>query len=360
MISRDELYQLVWSEPMIKIGERLGVSGSYLARICTLLNVPRPERGYWARHTVGKAPPKVPLPMPRPGDPLYWSKEGERITTAKPKAPTHSKLVRKPRTPRNKVHGLIASAKPHFRNSRPVDEGAHLKPYKMLMVDVIASQASLDKALNLANDLFNTFESVGHRVVLASADANFGRERIEEREVATKSRNYWEENRLWSPYRPTIVYIGTVGFGLSIVEMSENVTLRYVNGKYIREGNYVPPRNRHHVDHSWTANRELPSGRMRIIAYSPYGRVSWSAQWQETKSASLRSQIRAIVEAIEAEAPKLVEKLEKPIAKPRSAISSGWRRKRYGDWKMTADRSKNQSPTARPNSDKSSSAGPMS
>jgi hypothetical protein len=48
MISRDELYQLVWSKPMTKVAEQFDLSGSYLARICTLLNVPRPERGYRA------------------------------------------------------------------------------------------------------------------------------------------------------------------------------------------------------------------------------------------------------------------------------------------------------------------------
>ena len=46
-LTRAELYALVWSEPMLKVGARLGVSSSYMARICTLLKVPRPERGYW-------------------------------------------------------------------------------------------------------------------------------------------------------------------------------------------------------------------------------------------------------------------------------------------------------------------------
>lgn len=46
MISREELYKLVWAEPMTKVATRFDVSGSYLARMCTLLNVPRPERGY--------------------------------------------------------------------------------------------------------------------------------------------------------------------------------------------------------------------------------------------------------------------------------------------------------------------------
>ncbi|MDX3911649.1 MAG: hypothetical protein QHC67_17855 [Sphingobium sp.] len=62
MVSREELYQLVWSEPMTKIAARFGVSGSYLARICTMLNVPRPERGYWAKLAVGKAPLQPSLP----------------------------------------------------------------------------------------------------------------------------------------------------------------------------------------------------------------------------------------------------------------------------------------------------------
>lgn len=310
MVSRDKLYRLVWSEPMTKIAQRFDVSGSYLARICTLLNVPRPERGYWAKLAYGKAPPQTPLPAPQPGDPLHWSKEGERLTVPRPEAPPRRKPEKKVRIARNQVHGLIRGVRSHFENGRPVDEGAYLKPYKKLLVDATASQAGLDRALDLANDLFNALESVGYRVVLAPADAQLGREQIDEREVATKPRERWQYSGLWSPYRPTVVYVGTVAIGLAIVEMSENVTLRYVNGKYIRDSEYIPPRSRYHVDHTWTTTRDLPSGRMRIIAYSPYGRVGWSMQWQETKSASLRGQIRTIVEAIEAAAPDLVAKLE--------------------------------------------------
>jgi hypothetical protein len=211
---------------------------------------------------------------------------------------------------RNQIHGLIRGAKAHFETGRPVEEGAYLKPYKKLLVDVTASQAGLDKALDLANDLFNALESVGHRVVLAPAEAELGRERIDEREAAAKPRDHWQYSGLWSPYRPTVVYVGTVAIGLSILEMSELVMLRYLNGKYVRESDHVLGRSRYHVDHSWTTTSDLPSGRMRIVAYSPYGRVSWSTQWQETKTASLRGQVRAIVEAIEGAAPELVAKLE--------------------------------------------------
>jgi hypothetical protein len=300
---------------MTKIAEHFGVSGSYLARVCTLLNVPRPQRGYWAKLQVGRAPQQVPLPAPRPGDPLHWSTEGERIAgpksgAPKPQAPVRRRPEKKVRIPHDEVHGLIRGAKAHLENSRPIDEGAYLRPYKKLLVDVAASKANLDRALDFANDLFNALQSVGHRVVLAPADAHLSRAQIDEREAAAKPRDRWHYSGLWSPWRPTVVFVGTVAIGLSIIEMSENVTLRYLKGKYIRESEYVPPRGRYHADHSWTTTRELPSGRIRIVAYSPYHRVTWSRQWQETGSASLRGQIKPIVEAIEGEAPKLVAALE--------------------------------------------------
>nr|ART90370.1 Bll1572 protein [uncultured bacterium] len=77
MITREELYELVWSAPMIKVAEKFDVSGSYLARVCTALRVPRPERGYWAKLAVGKAPKRPALPEPQPGDPIVWSRTDE-------------------------------------------------------------------------------------------------------------------------------------------------------------------------------------------------------------------------------------------------------------------------------------------
>jgi len=35
--------------------------------------------------------------------------------------------------------------------------------------------------------------------------------------------------------RPTVVYVGTVAIGLAIIEMSEKIPMRYIDGKYIRD-----------------------------------------------------------------------------------------------------------------------------
>jgi hypothetical protein len=54
-VSREKLYEMAWSEPMTSIAKKFEVSSSYLARVYTLLNVPRPSPGYWSKIAAGYA-----------------------------------------------------------------------------------------------------------------------------------------------------------------------------------------------------------------------------------------------------------------------------------------------------------------
>jgi hypothetical protein len=310
VVTREELYRLVWSEPMSKLAEQFGVSGSYLARVCTCLDVPRPERGYWAKLAVGKAPPQPALPEPSGRIQLTWSQTGEPVKLPKLKAPSPRLRKAKVAIPRDRVHPLIVGAAKHFESGRDVEEGSYLRPFKKMLVDITAAQPTLEAALDLANELFNALEAAGHRVALAPYNARLRRLDVEEREPVGKPRAHWEYPYpgFWSPDRPTVVFVGTVAIGLQIVEMSETVTLRYVRGKYIRDSDYVPPK-RGYQDHTFTTTRAVPSGRLRIIAYSPYSGVDWSGRWQDSTNSPVRKSLSAIVAAITAEASKLVDKL---------------------------------------------------
>lgn len=316
VISREEIYQLVWSKPMTKVSEQFEVSGSYMARVCTMLNVPRPERGYWAKLAAGKAPPPALLPEARPGDQLYWSRESELRSPPKPPQSVQRRTDVPTKVPRKGTHELIRGARKHFERSRSVDEGAYLKPYKQLLVDITTSEACLDKALEFANDLFNAFESAGHRVVIAPPQDRLARASIDEREVRKKPRDRYYQNRLWSPYRPTVVYIEGVAIGLALIEMSEEVELRYVNGKYVREADYIPRKSsRRHIDFTWTTTKDLPSGRLRLVAYSPNAGVKWANTWQETGKVSLHTAIRTIVKTLENASSGLVAELAEATRK---------------------------------------------
>lgn len=61
-LTRSELYELVWSEPMSTLAPKYGLSDVGLAKICRKLRVPRPWRGYWARKDAGQTIKPTPLP----------------------------------------------------------------------------------------------------------------------------------------------------------------------------------------------------------------------------------------------------------------------------------------------------------
>ena len=109
--------------------------------------------------------------------------------------------------------------------------------------------------------------------------------------------------------------------------MTESVAMRYVNGKYIRESDYVPPKeSRRYVDHTWTTTRDLPSGRVRLLVYSPYRSVSWSTSFQESKPRSLTTDIPQIVKAIENATATVTERLRE--AERQAEI---WRQERLAE-----------------------------
>jgi hypothetical protein len=61
-LDRDKLYEEVWTEPMTKVSKRYEISDVALAKVCKKLEIPVPERGYWARVAHGQKPKQKALP----------------------------------------------------------------------------------------------------------------------------------------------------------------------------------------------------------------------------------------------------------------------------------------------------------
>ncbi len=62
VLSRQELYDLVWAEPMKTLSKRFGISDVALAKTCRKSHIPVPPRGYWAKLAAGKRVTKLLLP----------------------------------------------------------------------------------------------------------------------------------------------------------------------------------------------------------------------------------------------------------------------------------------------------------
>jgi len=61
-LTREQLYDLVWSEPMQRLAKQIGISDVAIAKHCRKLGVPVPERGYWNKLQAGKPVTKTALP----------------------------------------------------------------------------------------------------------------------------------------------------------------------------------------------------------------------------------------------------------------------------------------------------------
>lgn len=52
--SREELYELVWSEPMFNLCKRFGLSDNGLRKRCKAMQIPTPPQGYWQAQKSGR------------------------------------------------------------------------------------------------------------------------------------------------------------------------------------------------------------------------------------------------------------------------------------------------------------------
>jgi len=154
---------------MLSIGKKFGVSSSYLARIYSRLNVPRPAPGHWSKIAADKYTYQPPLPEAEPDYEVEWDRynQGPTIKAPKPVAPPLKSRNRPKKTSdRPSVHPIIRGAKDHFLHTKKSETG-YLRPFKRILVDMVVSQGELDKALKMASELFLALEEFEHKVMIA-------------------------------------------------------------------------------------------------------------------------------------------------------------------------------------------------
>jgi hypothetical protein len=61
-LSREDLYQRVWSTPVTKLAKELDISDVGLAKACRKASIPLPPVGYWTKVAHGKTVPRPALP----------------------------------------------------------------------------------------------------------------------------------------------------------------------------------------------------------------------------------------------------------------------------------------------------------
>ncbi|GHD21269.1 hypothetical protein ACFOEZ_20015 [Tianweitania populi] len=333
-LTRLELYTRVCKSPLSKLAPEFGISGIALATICKRYAIPYPGSGYWTRLSLGQDAelpvlPEAPNQTIEIVPPVTKPRKKRTIDEGGSPKPKRAERARPPTR-----HPLLYGVEEHFRKTRALESGEFLRPYKRILPDLISSEAALAKALRLANELYLALTEAGYRVHIAPAADKLRRMHVREQEVEMKDRLYgrYRSGTIWSPDRPTVFHIDTVPVGIALLEMTERVTVRYFNGDYHREDSaIIRSAKSWQLTHSWTAERDMPSGRFKLFAYSPRNGVDWSISWQETVQESLSVLTQAIVATLTASKDNLqglMNAADEAAAQRKQETAERWERYR--------------------------------
>ena len=176
-ITREELYEAVWSEPIHQLSKALGISDVGLAKVCRKLNVPVPGRGYWAKSRATRKLLRVSLPGLEVGQPTE-----HRITQAhcgETERWTRETLQRLAgegvAVPTLGADTIDLELHPILAQYRGMLEQAGLNAVRLRATQpclaINVSPSLLERALKIFRNLFSAFEKHGYQVEVLPPDS---------------------------------------------------------------------------------------------------------------------------------------------------------------------------------------------
>lgn len=187
-LTRQELYDQVWSTPMRNLAPQYGLSDVGLAKICKRFDIPRPPLGYWAKKEHGKpiTQPKLPPPKDNAVDVIEINVRPESESSStyvffdSRLAELYAKELERPNPVIPKsirpVHEIAYRSKQWFLDlERYESKNRHSfhsldrpkQPVRALGIDV--SKAVLDRTVRLIAAIVKEMESRGFRCGITTA-----------------------------------------------------------------------------------------------------------------------------------------------------------------------------------------------
>jgi hypothetical protein len=178
-LTREELYERVWTEPMAVLAPKLGLSDVGLKKTCARLKIPSPPRGYWARLAAGQKIRRTPLPkLPEKGatgirDATFYPRDKESAAPQPLTGPVADQ-ARFEALPENALVApeileapspLVARTVVAMRKAKP-DETGRLRARAQQILDVDVTLGTADRAMRILDTLIKGLAARGYPVSL--------------------------------------------------------------------------------------------------------------------------------------------------------------------------------------------------
>lgn len=181
-MSREDLYQKVWTTPATKLASEFGISDVALGKICRRMDIPKPAPGYWRKIETGHHPQIPPLTTPNQdtltGVCIPYHFQAEQLAL---KDPQISERLATEQLSENRIvvaetlpdpHPLIAQML-SWREKNALGTETDARDERDSLPDIEVSDMTLDRALRIMDAVLKAVEVRGYRVKV--------------------SRDYWEK-----------------------------------------------------------------------------------------------------------------------------------------------------------------------
>ncbi len=164
ILTRQKLYELVWSKSMVQLAKEYNLSDVGLAKICKKYNIPRPGLGYWAKLEHGKPVVKTELPEEKDNPKILINIASE-----------DEKQISEYHAQRKKADSLKEKypIKEHLRNPHPLIAkardviGGKIKGDWMDRLSLEVGKEQLHRALRILDAVFKYLEERGHKIEIS-------------------------------------------------------------------------------------------------------------------------------------------------------------------------------------------------
>jgi hypothetical protein len=172
---REKLYEEVWTDPVVTVAKRYGISDVGLRKICKRLGVPLPPAGHWAKIYAGQKIARPKLPSHK-GETTYSSNRyvdespelpppPEPAAVAEQRAyealPEHRIVVR---DTLDDAHRFVRATEKGFRKPQIGGNGVTTWPSGKCVLDIAVSTEHRNRALLLMDTLLKAMQTRGFKV----------------------------------------------------------------------------------------------------------------------------------------------------------------------------------------------------
>lgn len=178
IFTRQELYDLVWSEPLSRLAKKYNLSDNGIRKRCKKMNIPLPTVGYWSKIKFGYKVAKIKLPQKYEGEEqtifCYRDKDGNYIETATTVSPfkqkkeeflNSSKLTFEIPEVVHRYNSFVAQARDSLKKEKP-DSFRYIGMVNTHAgeINIMVSKPNINRAIKFLDALIKLLESRGHEI----------------------------------------------------------------------------------------------------------------------------------------------------------------------------------------------------